>query len=101
MLVRFLTGHSSGSNLVSAPIFTSEVCTPEVRGAASVLTQVCYTSGFFLSMLAGAALPWRTAAAAFVATPLASFVLLIFCKVNRSSDHMDNMHAYCSPINYP
>ena len=42
---------------------------------------VCYTSGFFLSMLAGAALPWRTAAAVFVVTAVASFVLLIFCKV--------------------
>ena len=74
-------GHSSDSNLVSAPIFTSEICCAEVRGAASVLTMVCYTSGFFLSMLAGAALPWRTAAAVFVVTAVASFVLLIFCKV--------------------
>ena len=45
---------------------------------------VCYTSGFFLSMLAGAALPWRTAAAVFMVTAVASFVLLIFCKVPSS-----------------
>ena len=81
LLGRLLTGHSSGSNLVATPIFTSEICEPSVRGAASVLTMVCYTSGFFLSMLAGAALPWRTAAAVFVVTAVASFVLLIFCKV--------------------
>ena len=51
---------------------------------------VCYTSGFFLSMLAGAALPWRTAAAVFVVTAVASFVLLIFCKVcSYLSTHLD------------
>ena len=88
LLGRLLTGHSSGSNLVASPIFTSEICEPSVRGAASVLTMVCYTSGFFLSMLAGAALPWRTAAAVFVITAVASFVLLIFCKVCLSTYHL-------------
>ena len=90
LLGRLLTGHSSGSNLVATPIFVSEICEPSVRGAASVLTMVCYTSGFFLSMLAGAALPWRTAAAVFVVTAVASFVLLIFCKVGSYlSTHLD------------
>ena len=82
---RLLMGHSSDSNLVSAPIFTSEICCAEVRGAASVLTMVCYTSGFFVSMLAGAALPWRTAAAVFTITAASSFLLLIFCKASVMS----------------
>merc|ERR1711978_342574 len=85
LLGRLLTGHSSGSNLVATPIFTSEICEPSVRGAASVLTIVCYTSGFFLSMLAGAALPWRTAAAVFTITAASSFLLLIFCKASVMS----------------
>ena len=79
---RLLTGHSAGSNLVSSPIFVSEISHPDMRGTTSVLTMVCYTSGFFLSMLAGASLPWRTAAWVFVTTPLLSFSLLIFCRVN-------------------
>ena len=29
---RFATGHSAGSNLVSAPIFVSEISHPELRG---------------------------------------------------------------------
>ena len=78
---RLLTGHSAGSNLVSSPIFVSEISHPDIRGTTSVMTMVCYTSGFFLSMLAGAALPWRTAAWVFVTTPLLSFVLLLLCKV--------------------
>ena len=85
LLGRLLTGHSSGSNLVATPIFTSEICEPSVRGAASVLTMVCYTSGFFVSMLAGAALPWRTAAAVFTITAASSFLLLIFCKASVMS----------------
>ena len=79
---RFLTGHSAGSNLVSSPIFVSEISHPDMRGTTSVMTMVCYTSGFFLSMLAGASLPWRTAAWVFVTTPLLSFSLLVFCRVS-------------------
>ena len=82
---RLLTGHSAGSNLVSSPIFVSEISHPDLRGASSVLTMVCYTSGFFVSMLAGAALPWRTAAAVFTITAASSFLLLIFCKVSVMS----------------
>ena len=79
---RLLTGHSAGSNLVSSPIFVSEISHPDMRGTTSVMTMVCYTSGFFLSMLAGASLPWRTAAWVFVTTPLLSFSLLLFCRVS-------------------
>lgn len=82
---RLLTGHSAGSNLVSSPIFVSEISHPDMRGTTSVMTMVCYTSGFFLSMLAGASLPWRTAAWVFVTTPLLSFSLLIFCRVSKGT----------------
>ena len=78
---RLLTGHSAGSNLVSCPIFVSEISHPDMRGTTSVMTMVCYTSGFFLSMLAGASLPWRTASWVFVTTPLLSFCLLLLCRV--------------------
>ena len=55
---RFLTGHSAGSNLVSSPIFVSEISHPDMRGTTSVMTMVCYTSGFFLSMLAHSVVYW-------------------------------------------
>ena len=89
---RLLTGHSAGSNLVSSPIFVSEISHPDMRGTTSVMMMVCYTSGFFLSMLAGASLPWRTAAWVFGTTPLLSFSLLIFCRVN-----LDNKPDYVNP----
>ena len=78
---RLLTGHSAGSNLVSSPIFVSEISHPDIRGTSSVLTMVLYTSGFFVSMLAGAALNWRIATGLFIITGVLSFVLLLFCKV--------------------
>ena len=81
MLGRLLTGHSGGSNLVSSPIFVSEISHPDIRGTSSVLTMVLYTSGFFISMLAGAALHWRLATGLFIITGVLSFVLLLFCKV--------------------
>ena len=95
-LGRLLTGHSGGSHLVSSPIFVSEISHPDMRGATSNLTMILYTSGnitihinnllitligFFLSMLAGAALPWRIAAGVFTITGVLSFTLLLFCKV--------------------
>ena len=86
---RLLTGHSAGSNLVSCPIFVSEISHPDMRGTTSVMTMVCYTSGFFLSMLAGASLPWRTAAWVFVTTPLLSFGLLLLCRVNGDPGKLD------------
>ena len=93
---RFLTGHSAGSNLVSSPIFVSEISHPDMRGTTSVMTMVCYTSGFFLSMLAGASLPWRTAAWVFVTTPLLSFSLLLFCRVswNEIGDVSSQTYLY-------
>ena len=78
---RLLTGHSGGSHLVSSPIFVSEISHPDIRGTSSALTVVLYTSGFFISMLAGAALHWRLATGLFIITGVLSFVLLLFCKV--------------------
>lgn len=43
----------------------------------SVLTMSCYTAGFCLSMLGGAALPWRLAVAVFTVTPALSAALLL------------------------
>ena len=70
-----LTGHSSGSNLVSSPIFVSEISHPDLRGASSVLTMVCYTSGFFVSMLGGASLSWRVATLSYNTTSLLSLTI--------------------------
>ena len=81
---RLLTGHSSGSNLVSSPIFVSEISHPDLRGASSVLTMVCYTSGFFVSMLCGASLSWRLAATAFIATPVISLGMILLCRESPS-----------------
>ena len=81
---RLLTGHSSGSNLVASPIFVSEISHPDLRGASSVLTMVCYTSGFFVSMLCGASLPWRLAASAYITTPVLSLVMILFCQESPS-----------------
>ena len=81
---RLLTGHSSGSNLVSSPIFVSEISHPDLRGASSVLTMVCYTSGFFVSMLGGASLSWRMAALSYNTTSLLSLTMLVFCKESPS-----------------
>ena len=78
LLGRFLTGHCSGSNLVSTPIFVSEISHPDLRGTTSMLTMACYTFGFFASMLSGAILPWRVATGVFMVTPLLSALLLIF-----------------------
>jgi len=78
LLGRFLTGHCSGSNLVSTPIFVSEISDPDMRGTTSVLTMACYTTGFFASMLLGAILPWRVATGVFMVTPLLSAILLMF-----------------------
>ena len=83
-LGRCLTGHSSGSNLVSSPIFVSEISHPDLRGASSVLTMVCYTSGFFISMLGGASLSWRVAALSYNATALLSLTMLLFCQESPS-----------------
>ena len=80
LLGRFLTGHCSGSNLVSTPIFVSEISHPDIRGTTSVLTMSCYTTGFFLSMLCGALLPWRFATGVFMLTPLTSVLLLLWVK---------------------
>ena len=35
LLGRLLTGHSAGSNLVSSPIFVSEISHPDLRGMYS------------------------------------------------------------------
>ena len=78
---RLVTGHAGGSNLVSSPIFVSEISHPDIRGTSSVLTMVLCTSGFFIGMLAGAALNWRLASGLFVITGVLSFILLLFCKV--------------------
>ena len=81
---RLLTGHSAGSNLVSSPIFVSEISHPDLRGASSVLTMVCYTSGFFVSMLGGASLSWRVAALSYNATSLLSMAMLVCCQESPS-----------------
>ena len=62
----------------------SEISHPDLRGASSVLTMVCYTSGFFLSMLGGASLSWRMAALSYNTTSLLSIAMLIFCKESPS-----------------
>ena len=78
LLGRFLGGHCAASNLVSTPIFVSEISHPDIRGTTSVLTMSCYTTGFFLSMLGGAVMPWRVATGVFMVTPLLSTILLLF-----------------------
>jgi len=78
LLGRFLGGHCAASNLVSTPIFVSEISHPDIRGTTSVLTMSCYTTGFFLTMLGGAVMPWRIAAGVFMVTPLLSAILLMF-----------------------
>ena len=45
---------------------------------------VCYTSGFFVSMLGGASLSWRTAALCYITTSLLSLTMLLFCKESPS-----------------
>ena len=69
---------------MSSPIFVSEISHPDLRGASSVLTMVCYTSGFFVSMLGGASLSWRLAALSYNTTALLSFTMLLFCKESPS-----------------
>ena len=79
---------------MSCPIFVSEISHPDMRGTTSVMTMVCYTSGFFLSMLAGASLPWRTAAWVFVTTPLLSFGLLLLCRVRSWQTGHNNNYIF-------
>jgi len=78
LIGRFATGHSAGSNLVSAPIFVSEISHPELRGTTSTLVMTCYTLGFFISMLFGALMPWRTAVLVYSSTSLVSLFGLAF-----------------------
>ena len=78
LLGRFLLGHCAASNLVSTPIFVSEISHPDIRGTTSVLTMACYTTGFFVAMLGGALMPWRIATGVFMVTPLVSALLLMF-----------------------
>ena len=70
--------------MVSSPIFVSEISHPDLRGASSVLTMVCYTSGFFVSMLGGASLSWRVATLSYNTTSLLSLTMLLFCKESPS-----------------
>merc|ERR1712183_1201805 len=45
---------------------------------------VCYTSGFFVSMLGGASLSWRMATLSYNTTSLLSLTMLLFCKESPS-----------------
>ena len=88
--------------MVSSPIFVSEISHPDLRGASSVLTMVCYTSGFFVSMLCGASLPWRLAAGCYIATSVLSLGMILLCRESpswllrkgREDDALDSLFFY-------
>ena len=53
LLARFITGHSTASALVAAPIYSSEISQPQARKIIGSFTLMCYTSGFALSFVLG------------------------------------------------
>ena len=53
LLARFITGHSTASALVGAPVYSSEISQPQARKIIGSFTLMCYTSGFALSFILG------------------------------------------------
>ena len=53
LLARFITGHSTASALVAAPIYASEISQPQTRKIIGSFQLMCFTSGFALSFVLG------------------------------------------------
>jgi MFS family permease len=53
LLARFITGHSTASALVAAPIYSSEISQPQARKIIGSFYLMSYTSGFALSFILG------------------------------------------------
>ena len=53
LLARFITGHSTASALVAAPIYASEISQPQTRKIMGSFQLMCFTSGFALSFVLG------------------------------------------------
>ena len=53
LLARFITGHSTASALVAAPIYASEISQPQTRKIMGSFQLMCFTSGFALSFILG------------------------------------------------
>ncbi|XP_020530346.1 probable polyol transporter 6 [Amborella trichopoda] len=85
LLGRFLAGAAAGLALVTAPIYASEIASPEVRGALASLTEIFMGIGILFGYISNnvlAPLPrsynWRVMLGLSALPALIIFVLLIF-----------------------
>ena len=53
LIARFIQGHAVSSSAVSVPLYTSEICQPEVRKITGVFAVICYCFGSAASSVLG------------------------------------------------
>ena len=71
---RLLMGLSMALTFVAANVYTSEITTCRLRGILTMILNMNYTGGFFLSMTVGLFIPWRYLALVAAAFPAISMV---------------------------
>jgi len=99
---RLVTGHFSGSSVVSAPIFVGETSHHSLRGLTGNLLVILYCTGFTASMIIGALLSWRSVLLVATCIPAVSLLMLLFMKEspswllrqNRKEDCYDSLMFY-------
>ena len=53
LIGRFINGHSTTSAMVTAPIYTAEICQPHVRKTTGNFTWMCFVCGWALAFVLG------------------------------------------------
>ena len=53
LVARVIQGHSMASQFTTSPVYTSEVCQPEVRSITGNFSVACYSFGVTFMMLMG------------------------------------------------
>ena len=81
---RFLTGYANGSTMSSILPYTGEVCQPKIRKFTGTLFTMCFTIGYAVMYILGAAFSWRDAVTIIGIVPIISFVLLFLCPESPS-----------------
>ena len=78
-LGNFLSGYTNSVFIGIAPIYTSEICQPNIRKFTGGFLAVEFSVGFAVTYFAGSLSHWKTAALIQAAWPCIVFFVMILC----------------------
>ena len=83
-LGNFLSGYTNAVFIGIAPVYTSEICQPNIRKFTGSFLAVEFYVGFAIAYFAGSMSTWKTAAIIQAVWPCLVFFLMILCPESPS-----------------